>query len=116
ARLGVADGQFDELVADQVGDLPHDGPVETWPAEALPPNPPDGDCPPAVDAHTLDTLRAISPEAATRYEEMVSGYAQVLAELAELRPMEPGADLLSPVTFDHPHPPLAGEAAIVHGQ
>ena len=76
ARLGVADGQFDELVAHElvaheVGDLPHDGPIDTWPAETPPVNPPDGDCSPAVEAHTLDTLRTISKQAASRYEEMV---------------------------------------------
>jgi len=108
ARLGVADGQFDELVANQVGDLPHDGTIDTWPAETPPVNPPDGDCSPAVDAHTLETLRTISTQAANRYEEMVSGYAQALADLADLQPEKP-TDLLSPVTFENVPPPLLGE-------
>ncbi len=111
ARLGVADGKFDELVADQVGDLPHDGPIDTWPVEQPPVNPPDGDCSPAVDAHTLDTLQTISPVAATRYEDMVSGYAQALHELAELRALQTAQELLSPVTFEQVHPPAVGEVA-----
>ena len=107
ARLGVADGQFDELVANEVGDLPHDGPIDTWPAETPPVNPPDGDCSPVVDAHTLDTLRTISTQAANRYEEMVSGYAQALADLADLQTAK-STDLLSPLTFENVSPPLMG--------
>jgi hypothetical protein len=56
----------------------------------------------------LETLRTISTQAANRYEEMVSGYAQALADLADLQP-EKATDLLSPVTFESISPPLLGE-------
>jgi hypothetical protein len=116
ARLGAVNGQFDELVADAVGDLPHDGPVETWPVEPPEENPPVGDCSPVADAHTLDTLRAVSPVAANRYEDMVSGYAQALMELAELRETGGAQDLLSPPTFENMAPPIAVDSAVMSGQ